>query len=197
MGKPDDGADRPGQSLHIWKDTESERGNTWEENKPARRSWAWESQPSVSRSGLTPSSTLDWTGRKLETPAGRRGDSLRAWTSAHARSRWRPEQGELEHRASFGWRHLDCAPVLNHTQQWATLGAIFLVSELLLLKAGGMCPLALLSAVRQPLSVCVFTSAGFKSAVWRDQCCQFKILLLSMRAVMIWDTWRCHFRVVN
>lgn len=25
MGKPDDGADRPGQSLHIWKDTESKR----------------------------------------------------------------------------------------------------------------------------------------------------------------------------
>lgn len=172
MRKPDDGADRPGQSLHIRKDTESERGNTWEENRPARRSRAWEPQPSVIRWGLTPSCTLDWTGRKLET-AGRRAESLRAWTCANACSRWRPEHGALEHRASFCRRQRDCAPVLSHTQQWATLGAIFLVSELLLPKAGGRCPLALLSAVRQPLSVCVFTSAGFKSAVWRDQCCQF------------------------
>lgn len=68
------------------------------------------------------------------------------------------------------------------------MGATFLVSVLFLPKAGRMYPFSLLSAVQQPMSVFVFTSAGFNSAVWRCQCCQFKILLLSVSAVMIQDT---------
>lgn len=83
-----------------------------------------------------------------------------------------------------------------HTQRRGIDGAFSSVSVLFLPKQEGR----VLIPVCQPcsnLSVFYFTSADFDSAVWWCQCCLFKIMLLSVRAVRIQGTWRCHFPVVN
>lgn len=69
-------------------------------------------------------------------------------------------------------------------QQWGIMGEFFSPSVLFLPKAGRVCPLSILSALQQPLSFFVFTSAGFNSAVGWCQCYQFKIMPLS--AALLW-----------